>query len=230
MAELSVARRETKFYIDEVTASHVRSSLDAVSMPKDPMSGSDGYMVRSLYFDTVYDGDYNDKVDGLDIRRKIRLRVYSPDAKTAKLEIKQKRGIEQWKRSVIVAREDVPLLIRGEYRKAMERLDSPTAQSILSTMEIEGYIPRTIVEYTRLAYMLETDNTRVTFDYDLCATEASFDLFSENLALYPILAPIILEVKYTNLLLSHIRGALMISNMLPISASKYCLGRQIAFY
>lgn len=230
MLELSVARRETKFFIDEVTASFLRSSLESVLMPRDPMGGPDGYMVRSLYFDTVYDGDYNDKVDGLDIRRKIRLRIYSPDAKTAKLEIKQKRGIEQWKRSAIVPREYVSLLLSGKYGELRRKLDSPFAQSLLSTMEVEGYIPRTIVEYNRLAYMLETDNTRVTFDSRLQATEANYDLFSSDLAMYPIPVPTILEVKYTNFLLSHLRSALMLADMLPTSASKYCLGRQIGYY
>jgi hypothetical protein len=230
MKETNVARREVKYFIDEATASRVRASLDAILMPRDPHGGADGYMVRSLYFDTVYDGDYHDKVDGLEIRRKIRLRVYSPDDAAARLEIKQKRGGEQWKRSVSIPREDVPLLVGGRYREAREKFDSPAARSIVSTMEAEGYIPRTMVEYRRLAYMLETDNTRVTFDTRLRATEAGCDLFSRDPALYPVMAKTVLEVKYTNFLLSHIRGALMIANMLPVSASKYCLGRQIAFY
>jgi hypothetical protein len=219
-----------KYSIGEATAARVRASLDAVFMPRDPHGDADGYMVRSLYFDTIDDGDYRDKVDGLEIRRKIRLRVYSPDADTAKLEIKQKRGMEQWKRSVTVPREDVPLIVAGDYGKAAERLDSPLARSILSTMRAEGYIPRTIVEYRRLAYVLETDNTRVTFDSRLRATEASFDLFADSPAMYPVMVPTILEVKYSNFLLSHIKGALTISNLLPTSASKYCLGRQVAFF
>ncbi len=230
MLEIDVARREAKYFIDEITGSHLRAALDAIGMPRDPSGGPDGYMVRSLYFDTAYDGDYNDKVDGLEIRRKIRLRVYSPDAATAKLEIKEKRGVEQWKRSVVVTRDDAAMLLAGEYGRLRRRADSPVAESLLTTMEIEGYRPRTIVQYTRLAYMLETDNTRVTFDSNLRATESTFDLFSRDLAMYPITVATVLEVKYTHFLLSHIRSALTLSARLPISASKYCLARQIAYY
>lgn len=228
--EIDIARRETKYLINAVVAGSLRGALDAVLMPLDPMCGPEGYMVRTLYFDTLFDSDYNDKVDGLEIRRKIRLRIYSPDAEEAKLELKQKRGIEQWKHSVFLTRDDVSLLIAGEYATLKERLNSPFARSLLATMELEGYMPKTIVEFTRLAYMLETDNTRVTFDTRLRATEASFNLFSTELAMYPINIPTILEVKYTHFLLSHIRSALTMSGMLPISTSKYCLGRGIAYF
>lgn len=228
--EIDVARRETKYLINDVIASRVRAALDAVLMPLDPMGVPDGYMVRSLYFDTAFDGDYNDKVDGLENRRKIRLRVYSPDANEVKLELKQKRGVEQWKHSIFLTRDDASLLLSGDFVKLKERLDSPFARSLLTTMEVEGYAPKTIVEFRRVAYMLETDNTRVTIDSGLRATEACFNIFSPELAMYPIDGPCILEVKYTHFLLSYIRSALTVSGMMPISAGKYCLGRRIAYY
>ena len=36
----------------------------------------DGYMIRSLYFDSVNDNDYYDKLGGELARKKIRLRIY----------------------------------------------------------------------------------------------------------------------------------------------------------
>ena len=63
--------------------------LEPVMIP-DAHNGSQGYRIRSLYFDTIHEKDYEDKIDGLEIRRKIRLRIYDPAADFAMLEMKQK--------------------------------------------------------------------------------------------------------------------------------------------
>ena len=51
-----------------------------------------GYPIRSLYFDTPEDRDFHEKEDGIELRRKLRLRCYAPDAAFALLEMKQKQG------------------------------------------------------------------------------------------------------------------------------------------
>ena len=38
-------------------------------------TGRDGYTIRSLYFDTLHDADYFEKLDGVQLRRKLRLRL-----------------------------------------------------------------------------------------------------------------------------------------------------------
>lgn len=64
---------------------------------RDRYGGRNGYLVRSLYFDSIYDDDYFDKINGLEYRKKIRLRIYDPDQDWAKLEVKEKRGSVQVK-------------------------------------------------------------------------------------------------------------------------------------
>ena len=44
-----------------------------------------GYMIRSLYFDSVNDDDYYDKLNGEMERKKIRLRIYDPNGSLIKL-------------------------------------------------------------------------------------------------------------------------------------------------
>ena len=66
-------------------------------MIEDPHNGAEGYCVRSLYFDTLRDTDYEEKLDGLELRRKIRLRIYAPGDSFAMLEMKQKQGSRQKK-------------------------------------------------------------------------------------------------------------------------------------
>jgi len=229
MTETSVARREIKYLLDLCSAYYVQQRLEKV-LPVDRPGERDGYLVRSLYFDSIDDQDYYDKVDGLETRHKIRLRIYSPADTTAKLEVKEKQGSEQWKRSATISKKDAYLLILGMYDKLLQKHHSPFMRNVLLKMQMEGYVPKTIVEFRRLAYVEETNSTRITFDTQLAATEANFDIFSPQLTLYPIIYPVILEVKYNHFLLSHIKDLLQIADQIPVSTSKYCLGRQIAFF
>ena len=94
-----VMRQEKKYAINLADGSYLRARLGGV-MIQDAHNGALGYAIRSLYFDTLDDQDFNEKIDGLELRRKVRLRIYSPDADSAKLEIKQKQGPYQKKRSL----------------------------------------------------------------------------------------------------------------------------------
>ena len=71
----TVMRQEKKYAIDIVEGSTLRSKLSRVMIP-DKHNGPRGYTIRSLYFDTPDDSDYTDKIDGLELRRKIRMRIY----------------------------------------------------------------------------------------------------------------------------------------------------------
>lgn len=227
--EENVARTESKYSLDDVTAAKLRNVLDIV-MERDPMGGDDGYVVRSLYFDTPFDQDYHDKIDGFETRQKVRLRIYNSNDQTAKLELKRKVGKYQWKKTVSISRDDAYRLIDGQYATVGEKLESPFAKKLISMMERHCYIPRTVVEFRRLAYIARIEKTRITFDTKLQASQSQFDLYCPDPAYHPILHPVILEVKFTNILATHIKMALALANQLPVSVSKYCLGRQISFF
>ena len=110
-----VLRQEKKYPIDLAQGAALRARLDQI-MRRDAHNGAQGYTIRSLYFDTPDDEDFHDKVDGLELRRKLRLRAYSPDADFAMLEMKQKEGPYQKKRSLRLSREDAVRLCRGVLR------------------------------------------------------------------------------------------------------------------
>ena len=88
---LEVNRREFKYLVSPVQTAQIARRLEQVMLP-DPHNGAGGYTVRSLYFDTLSDRDYTDKLNGYYQRRKIRLRSYGTDS-TLKLELKEKQGI-----------------------------------------------------------------------------------------------------------------------------------------
>lgn len=221
-----VLREEKKFLlsVDEFIAlSHKVGQV----MLSDPHNGTHGYTIRSLYFDTVYDGDYFEKLDGIELRRKIRLRIYDPAADFAMLEMKQKQGPNQMKRSLRVSREDAIELTKGNY-SCLLKYDEPFAAECYGLMNYRCYRPKTIVEYNRKAFIAKENKIRITFDNNIVSTESSFDLFDPHLNMNPVLDKydVVLEVKFNGFLLGYIRELINPADRSELSVSKYVLARQ----
>lgn len=221
-----VLREEKKFLlsVDEFIALSHRVGQVMLS---DPHNGTNGYIIRSLYFDTAYDGDYFEKLDGVEMRRKIRLRIYDPDADFAMLEMKQKQGPNQMKRSLRVSRADALELIKGNYSPLLQYKE-PFAAECYGLMNCRCYRPKTIVEYNRKAFIAKENKIRITFDNNIVSTESSFDLFDPKLNMNPVLDKydVVLEVKYNGFLLGYIRELINPANRSELSVSKYVLARQ----
>lgn len=225
---LDVTRTELKYEIGLVTAADMKRKLD-IYMNADPHNGEQGYLVRSLYFDTIHDTDFEQKVEGYDERQKIRLRVYGADAVTAKLEVKEKTGAFQRKRSLTLNREESGQMINGDYRFLLNR-EEALAPWLYSFLNMRCYIPKCIVEYDRYAFILDHNDTRITFDANLRATEVNFNVFDDSLSLYPVSPPgaVTMEVKYTGFLLTHLKNELNRCQKMQSSNSKYCRARMIS--
>ncbi|MGN0962185.1 MAG: polyphosphate polymerase domain-containing protein [Clostridia bacterium] len=226
---LNVLRQEEKYPLNLQEAIQYCHRFSLLLMP-DRHSAEGSYMVRSLYFDTVDDKDFFDKLTEQNIRRKIRLRIYSPDADTAKLEMKQKNGNYQRKRSLAVSRADALALIDGQ-TSVLLNYPEDFAAELFGVMTTECYRPKSIVEYQRRAFMARENNIRLTFDSGLRATESSLDLFSENLPMVPVFDAdkVIFEVKYNGFMLGYIAEIISHVNRRRISASKYCLSRSMGY-
>lgn len=220
-----VLRQEKKYLMTMADIYALSRHLESV-MSQDPHNGAQGYSIRSLYFDTLEERDYQSKMDGLELRRKIRLRIYDPAASFAMLEMKQKEGAYQKKRSLRVDREDAGQLALGQYDRLLH-YSEPFAAECYALLHSQCYRPKTIVEYRRKAYVAKENKIRVTFDHQIRATETCMDLFAPDLNLYPVLDPFngVLEVKYNGFLLSYIKALVSGADRSELSVSKYCLAR-----
>lgn len=223
-----VLRQEKKFAINIADGVVLGGRLGAV-MHADAHNGTQGYKIRSLYFDTPDDQDFTDKVDGLELRRKIRLRTYSPQSDFAMLEMKQKEGPYQRKRSLRLRREDAERLCRGDYRPLQSYEDSFAAECY-GLMHCRCYRPKAVVEYRRQAFVARENHIRITLDSRITATESSFDVFSKHLPMYAVMDPfqMVLEVKYNGFLLSYLKDLLDLVERSELSVSKYCLARSVS--
>lgn len=225
----AVLREEKKFVISVDEFIDKSSFLEKVLI-QDIHNGTHGYPIRSLYFDSIDDEDYFEKQAGVELRRKIRLRIYDPNSDFAMLEMKQKQGANQFKRSLRLTRADAEALISGRYDSLL-KFDEKFAQECYGLMMRKCYRPKTIVEYNRKAFIAKENKIRVTFDNKIVATESSFDLFSNNLNMNPVLDPyiVVLEVKFNGFLLSYIRDLINSTDKSELSVSKYVLARQQAY-
>lgn len=223
-----VLRQEKKFLINlsqYYSFSHRLSRILAT----DSHSDGDGYLIRSLYFDTIDDNDFMDKEDGVELRRKIRLRNYGSDTPFAVLEMKQKQGLLQKKRSLRMEKEDAQRMITGDYSVLLNYSDSFAAECF-TLMNMMCYRPCTVITYRRKVFVAKENKIRITFDHHIKGSEGCFDIFSDSFLESYILDPylVVLEVKFNGFLMSYIKDMLQECDSSEIAVSKYCLGRAIS--
>ncbi len=224
MEELRTFRHEQKYVIPYYEMLSLRKKFeDLLTVDRDP----NGYMVRSLYFDSVNDDDYYDKLGGETNRKKIRLRIYDTVRDYVKLEIKAKYDTNQLKESIVINRSIAKELIKGNYGVLLD-IGTETAKKIYGIMAKGYYRPKVIIEYDRIAY-LTTTTTRITFDLNVRRSYDFDNFFSDKINYFKVTdgKDIILEVKYDSFLEPYITAILDNKVSRYQSVSKYIIGRNV---
>jgi len=222
MEVLKTFRHEYKFVIPYEEMLVLRSKLD--DLLKIDQGGS--YKVRSLYFDSYDERDYYDKLNGEMIRKKIRLRIYDIDTDKVKLEVKGKYDYHQLKESLIINRNDALKIIDGDYSVLLS-YNNDLAKRIYLYLN-EGYKPKVIIEYDRIAY-ITTTTTRITFDFNIKKSNDYEKFFTNDINYLDVVdsKDVVLEIKFDRFLEPYIAKILNGYNGRYQSVSKYMMGRNI---
>lgn len=224
--QLTVFRNEKKYLIPQDVALRLQEEIGKLLEP-DPHSADGYYIVRSLYFDSLNDMDFRQKDAGDRYRKKVRLRVYSVEDETAKLELKAKDGNLQHKMSLVLTREEAALLQDGEYEFLIDKGDELSLK-LYKIMTLGIYRPAALIEYDRRAFVYPEFNTRITFDTMVRSSEVDLDVFTKEPAWNSVLSDAtVLEVKYDEKLFKPISKLLRKYNIVNSSYSKYGSGRVI---
>ena len=183
------------------------------------------YLIRSLYFDNASDKALREKVDGVNIREKFRIRYYNNDTFLIHLEKKSKvNGLCQ-KDSVTLSFEQAQAITNGDYGW-MIASGVPLIQELYSKMMSQGLRPKTIVDYLREPFVFAPGNVRVTLDYNIRTGMNCTDFLNPNCVTVPAGdAPIILEVKWDEYLPDIIRDAVQLRGCRVGAFSKYAVCR-----
>lgn len=227
---LDISRVENKYLVNVIDVSTLKERLGII-LKEDSHNGENGYIVRSVYFDSNGNKDYRAKVDGIDNRKKIRLRIYNPDDNYIKLELKEKVNGRQRKRSISITRDEAVRMLKGDYGFLFENSDN-LARTLYYYMTKEMYRPKCMIEYDRYAFIYDVNEIRITFDSNLRATLDYMSFLEHDVVWMPAGAKshITMEVKYNEFLISGVKNA--ISNRMAIvtSNSKYCKARETLKY
>ncbi len=220
-------RHELKFQISYSEYIALSRKLDLV-LDRDP--GGDEYneyAIRSLYFDTYADDFLYEKLDGVGMRKKYRLRIYRFSDKDIKLECKSKYGSLISKQGLLIPRDLAEQLIACD-PTGLENTAEPLLQEMYKEMRMRLLHPVVIVDYVREAYIHVAEDVRITFDKKLHTGLRSIDLFNPRIPTIPAMDEnlMILEVKYNRVLPNYIRDLLTGVSADYVAASKYVMCRQ----
>ena len=213
-------RHEWKHEISYADLLAIRQRLRAVA-ESDPHAQGGRYLIRSLYFDNLDDKALREKIDGVNLREKFRIRYYNGDTSVIHLEKKSRRAGLGTKFSAALSREEAQRIVDGDPDWMMDS-GRPLVQELYCKMRWQGLRPKVIVEYTREPFIYRPGNVRVTFDYDIRTGLSCTDFLNPDCLTIPAGdAPILLEVKWDAFLPNIIRDAVQTPGRHAEAFSKY---------
>ncbi|MBQ3577424.1 MAG: polyphosphate polymerase domain-containing protein [Firmicutes bacterium] len=213
-------RHEWKHEITYMDMLCIRQRLRAVAR-SDPHAADGKYLIRSLYFDNAKDKALREKVDGVNMREKFRIRYYNGDTSLIQLEKKSKINGLGTKYSADLTKEEAQAIVDGD-TDWMLGCGRPLVEELYCKMRYQGLRPKTIVDYTREPFIYGPGNVRVTFDYDIRTGLGCTDFLDPDCVTVPAGdAPIILEVKWDAYLPTVIKDCVQTPGRRAAAFSKY---------
>lgn len=188
------------------------------------------YTVKSIYFDSPMLKYYYEKLDGLKVRKKLRIRTYDKEKETVFVEIKRRYIHLIVKERVPFPQKETILLFDEKQEVDISHFSSPTfyvVNKFFYNMLKEKLRPTVLVMYERKPFVHPLDSTqRITLDFDFRAyayprLEDLLDGLEGSSILHPFA---ILELKFNDFMPKWMRELIREYNLFPQSISKYCLG------
>ena len=218
-------RHEWKHLITPADKAQIAAKLRTFCRP-DGHYGPEGYRIRSLYFDNVYDKALAERLNGQEVREKFRIRFYNCDDSYIMLEKKMKFNQLCGKQSCRLTREEVERLLAGDISWLTEK-GNPLCAELYAKMHSQLLRPKVMVDYHRQAFVYGPGNVRITIDEDVRTGLVSLDFFNPDAVLIPadVRRPIILEVKYDEYFPDIVRRAIQLDDRRTTNFSKYTAAR-----
>ena len=217
----SLYRHEWKHELNWSDVITIRRRLQAVTEP-DPHATDGKYEIRSLYFDNPKDKALREKLDGLNMREKFRIRYYNGDTSFIRLEKKCKRNGLGSKFDAPLSAAEAQAVAGGDIEWMRDAAGRPLLQELYCKMRYQGLAPKVIVDYTREPFIYRPGNVRVTFDYNIRTGLSCTDFLNPDCPTIPAGdAPILLEVKWDEYLPDIIKDCVRVPGRRVTSFSKY---------
>jgi SPX domain protein involved in polyphosphate accumulation len=201
-------RNEKKYLVPTNKLENIRKRLDTFVQPDYFGEQNDGfpeYTVRSIYFDSFQKNAYQEKVDGIKERKKLRIRAYGDYYNGCKVFLEIKRKVEYMviKNRAFVSYDQIEnILLFGnieDYFSEKDRKQIDDGIRFLFNLKKYNQNPTNLIVYEREAYFGKFNkDVRITFDKNIRSMNNPLlsDLFNET-NLKPLWKnKFILEIKY----------------------------------
>ncbi|MCP4546236.1 MAG: polyphosphate polymerase domain-containing protein [bacterium] len=226
-------RYELKYYLPKTDKETIRNLIApwVVHDRHSEIMSDKCYTVRSIYFDTDDLLYYFEKMDSVNVRKKLRVRTYnlSENKAPAFLEIKRKVGRRGFKERVMLPLELVDPALNGKHSSEVlgDRpfVDRKVLDRFKFNMKVKYLQPVVLVTYEREAFIgIENDRIRVTFDQNIrsLANPNLNQVFEEQELRQFEDENFVLEMKFDNRMPRWMAQVIRMLNLRSESYSKYC--------
>lgn len=222
-------RNEIKFIINKDTAEILKNKLSLImDVDTNSVTDDNSYLIRSLYFDDIYSTAYYEKIDGVEYRKKYRIRLYNNDCSFIRLECKYKHENKTSKDQMLIDKNICDKIINGNIDELNINNNDLMTKFVID-YRIKNLRPSIIVDYKRLAYTYPVSDVRVTFDSKIRSGRYNYSMFSEELETYKVIDDneVVLEVKFNEILPEQIAIVLSTVPMIRQAVSKFAICRSI---
>lgn len=195
-------RNEIKFIINKNMAEVLKQRLSLImEVDKNSVNSDNSYYIRSLYFDDEDSNAFYEKLDGVEYRKKYRIRIYNLDDKFIRLECKYKHNNMTSKDQILITKEECSKIIDGKIDDFKLEKDNILKQFLVD-YRLNRLKPCIIVDYNRLAFTYHVSDVRITFDSKIKSGLYNYNLFDENACTYSVIddSEVVLEVKFNEVL------------------------------
>lgn len=223
---MSKPRHELKFFINVSDYFAIKNRIKHITFIDKNADSYGSYHIRSLYFDNFNDKALLEKINGYSRREKFRIRYYNDNFDFIRLEKKSKVNGLCTKFSAPLTKEQCEKILNNDINWMLNS-DKSLIQELYFKMKSQMLRPKTVVDYTREAYIYKPGNVRITIDSNVRTGICSQDMF--NTALPTMKIPnndtIILEVKFDEFLPDIIKDTIQTNTRKATSISKYASSR-----
>ena len=225
---MSRYRHEYKYMIDARQEGILLLRAEGV-IQRDPHVRNDGtYLIRSAYFDDIYDSCLMDNIGGTDPRSKFRIRYYNSDTSRISLEKKSKVRGMCLKESCKISVAECEQFLLGTVPE-FDSEASTIKKKLFTEVRLRSLVPKIIVTYERIPFIYSGGNVRVTFDRKITSSNEIKQFLAGEYLERPILpcGHTILEVKWDEIMPLHIKDVLCLEHLQWSAFSKYYMCRMM---
>lgn len=218
-----LSRHEEKYILTYAQYALLRQRAIQALLP-DTHGDRGTYTITSLYFDDPEDTGLYEKLDGLALHSKFRVRTYDCNEGFIKLERKDKQGILTKKISAPIEKDQLGILTQPG---AWEQF-SDTARELVQQLQAKTLRPTIGIRYVRDAFYHPGSDFRLTFDRNIEVLPPDEKALTDaNLQGLTVLDPgsVVMEIKYGSHIPSFARKLTRI-HAPQLSLSKYALCRE----